>query len=46
MGEVASTCAEGLDFGSGQDNPGFNGFLDGKIVTGFPVVDFDCFQGA
>jgi len=46
MGEVASTSAEGFDFGSGQDNAGLDGFLDGKIVTGFPVVDFDRFQGA
>ena len=46
MGEISATGAEGFDFGSGQDNAGLDGFLDGKIVTGFPVVDFDRFQGA
>jgi len=46
MGEIPATRAEGFDFGSGQDNAGLDGFLDGKIVTGFPVVDFDRFQGA
>ena len=46
MGEVAATGAEGFDFGSGQDNAGLDGFLDGKVITGFPIVDFDRFQGA
>ena len=46
MGEIPATGTEGFDFGSGQDNAGFDGFLNGKIVTGFPVVDFDRFQGA
>ena len=46
MGEVAPTRAEGFDFGTREDDAGFDRFGDGKIVSSLPIVDFDRFQGA
>jgi len=46
VGEIASARAQGFNFGTREDNPGFDRFGDGEVVTGFPVLDFDRFQGA
>jgi len=46
VGEVASACAQGFDFGTREDDSSFDRFGDGEVVTGFPVLDFDRFQGA
>jgi hypothetical protein len=46
VGEVASACAQGFDFGTREDDSGLDRFGDGKVMTGFPVLDFDRFQGA
>ena len=46
VGEIATTCAEGFNFRSSQDDAGFNRFGDGVVKTGLTVLDFDRFQGA
>ena len=46
VSEVAPACAQGFDFGTREDDAGFDRFGDGKIVSSLPVVDFDRFQGA
>ena len=46
VGEVPSARAQGFNFGTREDNSGFDRFGDGEVVTGFPVLDFDRFQGA
>jgi len=46
VGEVAPACSQGFDFGTREDDSGFDRFGDGEVVTGFPVLDFDRFQGA
>ena len=46
MGEVTPARAKGFDFRSGEDDAGFDRFRDGEVVAGFPVLDFDRFQGA
>ena len=46
VGEVASACAQGFDFGTREDDSCLDRFGDGKVMTGFPVLDFDRFQGA
>ena len=46
VGEVASARAQGFNFGTREDDSGFDRFGDGEVVTGFPVLDFDRFQGA
>jgi hypothetical protein len=44
--EVTPACSQGFDFGTREDDSGFDRFGDGEVVTGFPVLDFDRFQGA
>ena len=46
VSEVTPACSEGFDFGTREDDSGFDRFGDGEVVTGFPVLDFDRFQGA
>jgi hypothetical protein len=46
VGEVTPACSEGFDFGTREDDSGFDRFGDGEVVAGFPVLDFDRFQGA
>ena len=46
MGEITPARAQGFDFGTCEDDAGFDRFGDGKIVSSLPVVDFDRFQGA
>ena len=46
VGEVASARAEGFNFGTREDDSRFDRFGDGEVVAGFPVLDFDRFQGA
>ena len=46
VSEVAPACSQGFDFGTREDDSGFDRFGDGEVVTGFPVLDFDRFQGA
>jgi hypothetical protein len=46
VGEVASARAQGFNFSTREDNSSFNRFGDGEVVAGFPVLDFDRFQGA
>jgi hypothetical protein len=46
VGEVASARTQGFDFGTCEDDSGLDRFGDGKVMTGFPVLDFDRFQGA
>ena len=45
VGEVAATGTDGFDFGTGQDDAGFNGLGDGVVMTRLAVMDFDRFQG-
>jgi len=46
VGEVASARAQGFNFGTREDDSGFDRFGDGEVEAGFPVLDFDRFQGA
>ena len=46
VSEVAAASAKRFDFGSSQDDACFDRFGDGVVKTGFPVLDFDRFQGA
>jgi len=46
VSEVTPACSQGFDFGTREDDPSFDRFGDGEVVTGFPVLDFDRFQGA
>jgi len=46
VSEVTPACSQGFDFGTREDDSGFDRFGDGEVVTGFPVLDFDRFQGA
>ena len=46
VGEVASARAQGFDFGTRENDSGFDRFRDGEVVAGFPVLNFDRFQGA
>jgi len=46
VGEVATARAQGFNFGTREDDSGFDRFGDGEVVAGFPVLDFDRFQGA
>ena len=46
VGEVASARAQGFDFGTRENDSGFDRFRDGEVEAGFPVLDFDRFQGA
>jgi hypothetical protein len=46
VGEVPPAGSDGFDFGSGEDDAGFDRFGNGVVVTGFTVMDFDRFQGA
>ena len=46
VGEVASARAQGFNFGTRENDSGFDRLGDGEVVTGFPVLDFDRFQGA
>jgi hypothetical protein len=46
VSEVAPACSQGFDFGTRENDSGFDRFGDGEVVTGFPVLDFDRFQGA
>jgi len=46
VGQVTASGADGFDFGTGQDDAGFNRFGNGVVMTGFTVLDFDRFQGA
>ena len=46
VGEVAPACSQGFDFGTRENDSGFDRLGDGEVVTGFPVLDFDRFQGA
>jgi hypothetical protein len=46
VGEVTSARAQGFDFGTRKDDSSFDRFGDGEVVAGFPVLDFDRFQGA
>ena len=46
VGEVASARAQGFNFGTREDDSGFDRFGDGEVVAGFPVLDFNRFQGA
>ena len=46
VSEVASACSQGFNFGTRENDSGFDRFGDGEVVTGFPVLDFDRFQGA
>jgi hypothetical protein len=44
--EITPACSQGFDFGTREDDSSFDRFGDGEVVTGFPVLDFDRFQGA
>jgi len=46
VSEVTPACSEGFDLGTREDDSGFDRFGDGEVVAGFPVLDFDRFQGA
>jgi len=46
MREVPSARAQGFNFGTREDDSSFDRFGDGEVVAGFPVLDFDRFQGA
>jgi hypothetical protein len=46
VSEVTPACSQGFDFGTREDDSSFDRFGDGEVVTGFPVLDFDRFQGA
>ena len=46
VGEVASTGANGFDFGSGEDDAGLDRLGDSVVVARLTVMDFDRFQGA
>jgi len=46
VSEVTPACSQGFDFGTREDDPSLDRFGDGKVMTGFPVLDFDRFQGA
>ena len=46
VSEVASACAQGFNFGTCEDDSSFDRFRDGEVVAGFPVLNFDRFQGA
>jgi hypothetical protein len=46
VSEVASARTQGFDFSAREDDSSFDRFGDGEVVTGFPVLDFDRFQGA
>lgn len=46
VGEVASTRAQGFNFGTRENDSGFDRFGYGEVMAGFPVLDFDRFQGA
>ena len=46
VGEVAAARAQGFNFGTRKDDSGFDRFGDGEVEAGFPVLDFDRFQGA
>ncbi len=46
VGEITSTRAEGFNFGSRENDAGLDCFGNSEIVPGFPVLDFDRFQGA
>ena len=46
VGEVAAARAQGFNFGTREDDSSFDRFGDGEVVAGFPVLDFDRFQGA
>ena len=46
VGEVTSARAQRFNFGTREDDSGFYRFGDGEVVPGFPVLNFDRFQGA
>jgi len=46
VGEVASARTQGFNFGTREDDTRLDRFGDGEVVAGFPVLDFDRFQGA
>ena len=46
VSEVTPSCSQGFDFGTREDDSCLDRFGDGKVMTGFPVLDFDRFQGA
>ena len=46
VSKVTPACSQGFDFGTREDDSSFDRFGDGEVVTGFPVLDFDRFQGA
>ena len=46
VSEVASARAQGFNFGTRQDDSSFDRFGYGEVVAGFPVLNFDRFQGA
>jgi len=46
VSQIATARAQGFNFGTREDDSGFDRFGDGKVVAGFPVLDFDRFQGA
>ena len=46
VGEVASARAQRFNFGTRENDSGFDRFGDGEVEAGFPVLDFDRFQGA
>ena len=46
MREIPSARAQGFNFSTREDDSGFDRFGDGEVEAGFPVLDFDRFQGA
>jgi len=46
VSEIATARAKGFNFRARKDDAGFDRLGYGEIVTGFPVLDFNRFQGA
>ena len=46
VGQIATARAKGFNFCARKDDAGFDRLGYGEVVTGFPVLDFNRFQGA
>ena len=46
VGQIATARAKGFNFCARKDDSGFDRLGDGEVMAGFPVLDFNRFQGA
>ena len=46
VGQIATARTKGFNFCARKDDSGFDRLGDGEVMAGFPVLDFNRFQGA